>query len=96
MGGDAQAKHINMEKTHFARSGTGVGRSEAERQPSSLVRAAWDRDPAGPGAAPGSGQGETPAETPGSGLAASAGRAAGGRGGSGGFLRISQARGKPL
>jgi len=82
----ARAKRINMEKMDFARSGAGVGRSGAGRQPSALAGAGR----LGPGptgthraAAPGSGQGKTPAETPGPGLAASVERAAGGRGGGG-------------
>lgn len=100
--GDTQAKHINVEKTRFARFGVDVGRFEAGRQPSSLV----DADTRRPGpsrtrqnppvpAAP-LPRAETPAETRGSGLAASAGRAARGRSGGGGFLRISRAGGKPL
>lgn len=100
--GDSQAKHGNMEKTRFARSRVGFARSGAWRQPSALAGArSRARDPpAHPGscraAAPRSVQGETPAETRGSGLASSAGRAAGGKSGGGGFSRISRAGGKPL
>lgn len=100
--GHSQAKHVNTVKTRFARSGVGVGRSGAWRQPSALTGAcSRARDlPAHPGscsaAAPAGVQGETPAETRGSGLASSAGRAAGGKSGGGGFLRISRAGGKPL
>lgn len=98
MGGTyTQAKHINMEKTRLARSGlrwqvrgwAPTLRLGGCGQPGTGTR--WD-----PPRPRGGGQGETPAEKRGSGLAASAGRAAGGRGGGGGFLRISRAGGKPL